>query len=339
MKAGKEYEILIENLYRELEPNAIITQDDYIYDKNAQIKRQIDVSIKYKFAGVNHLIIIQAKDYKHKANITVVDQFQKVIEDVNANKGILICANGFTKSALTKAKNYGIECLTVHSATNKKWETLLKIPVKVTTHEFTLDNSILLNIAHKAGREVKLLDDTFSYDCKNLLSITDIINEQIFKKMGWHYIIKSKKIRLDLKKLKLFHSFDNEMLPIEDGFVEIKYLKTKIKTFYIDPSNYIYTTDHLKENGELHNLTITKETINRILEDDFINDKSILDKPVINFTKYLFNENIYLSNFEFKVKGGIEGDFFIKDNKILDINDRTKAFVELEQLLKNQHIV
>ena len=336
MKAGKEYEILIENLYKELEPNAIVTQDDYIYDKNAQIKRQIDVSIRYQFAGINHLIIIQAKDYKHKANITVVDQFQKVIEDVNANKGILICANGFTKSALTKSKNYGIECLTVHSATNKKWDVLLKIPVKITTHEFTLDNSILLNIAHKAGKQVNFLEDTFSYDCKNLLSITDIINDHIFKKMGWHYIIKSKKIRLDLRKLNIFHSFDNEMLPIEEGYVEIKYLKTKTKKFLIDPSNYIYTTDHLQQSGKLQNLTITQETLDKILKNDFSNDNNIEDKPIINFTKYLFNENIHYTTFEFNVKGGIEGKFFFKNDKIMDIIDRTKAIVELEQLLNKQ---
>ena len=327
MKAGKEYELLIEKLYRELEPNAIVTHDDYIYDRQAQINRQIDVSIKYRFAGTNHLIIIQAKDYKHKANVTLVDQFQKVVEDVNANKGILICAKGFSKAALTKAKNYGIECLTIHSAINKKWETLLKVPVKMTTHEFSLDNSILLNIAHKAGTQVNLLGDTYSFDCKNLVGLTDIIDQHIFKKMNWLDIIKSKKIRLDLKKLNLFHSFDNEMLPIEEGHIEITFLKTKTKKFYIEPSNYIYSTDHLQETGQLHNLTISKDTIDKILFENFDNNKNIEEKPIVNCAKYLFNENMYHMNFEFLVKGGIEGRFYVKENKIMEINERNNSII------------
>jgi ribosomal protein L18E len=193
MKAGKEYELLIEQLYSDLEPNAIVTHDDHIYDAQAKIKRQIDVSIKYQFAGVNNLIIVEVKDYKHKASISVVDQFQQVIEDVNANKGILICSKGFSKTAINKAKSYGIECLTVHSALNKKWETLLKIPVRKVIHEFTLNCDVMLNIAHKVGEKVKFLNDTFSYDGLNIVSSSEIILEHIINKKDWTYIKKSKK--------------------------------------------------------------------------------------------------------------------------------------------------
>lgn len=335
MKAGKEYELLVEKLYKDLEPNAIITHDDHIYDTQAKIKRQIDVSIKYKFAGVNHLIIVEVKDYKHKADISVVDKFQQVIEDVNANKGILICSKGFSKTALTKAKNYGIECLTIYSALNKKWETILKIPVKKIEHQFSLKDDILLNIAHKAGKKVKMLPDTFSYDGINIISSSDIIIDHIINKMGWNYIKKKKKLKLDLKHLKIYHSFDDEMLLIEKGYLEINYLKSSVKKFYVEPTNYIYESDQINDTNKLHNLTISQETLEDIRNKNE-NNKDIVESPIITTTIFKFNENSYNMSFRFNVKGGIEGDFFIKGNKILDKNDRNKSIVELENILKSK---
>jgi hypothetical protein len=335
MKAGKEYELLIEQLYRDLEPNAIITYDDHIYDAQAKIKRQIDVSIKYQFAGVSHLIIIEVKDYKHKADISVVDKFQQVIEDVNANKGILICSKGFSKTALNKAKSYGIECLTVHSALNKKWETLVKIPVKKLIHEFSLKDSFVLNIAHKAGKKVKMLPDTFSYDGINIINSTDIIIDHIIKKMGWNYIKKRKTIKLDLKNLNIYHYFDDEMLLIEKGFFEINYLKSSIKKFYIEPTNYLYSSDQINKTNKLHNLTISQETLDDILHKNE-NNKEINEPEIITATLFKFNDNSYRMNFGFNVKGGIEGNFFVKGNELMEINDRNKSILELENLLKSK---
>jgi ribosomal protein L18E len=335
LKAGKEYELLVEKLYKDLEPNAIITHDDHIYDAQARIKRQIDVSIKYKFAGVNHLIIVEVKDYKHKADISVVDKFQQVIEDVNANKGILICSKGFSKTALTKAKNYGIECLTIYSALNKKWETILKIPVKKIVHQFSLKDDILLNIAHKAGKKVKMLPDTFSYDGINIINSSDIIIDHIINKMGWNYIKKQKKIKLDLKQLNIYHSFDDEMLLIEKGYLEICYLKSSVKKFYVEPTNYIYEFDQINDTNKLHNLTISQQTLDNILHQNE-NNKDIIESAIITTTIFKFNENSYNMSFNFNFKGGIEGEFFIKGNKILEINDRNKSIVELENILKSK---
>jgi hypothetical protein len=336
MKAGKEYELLIEQLYRNLEPNAIITHDDHIFDAQAKIKRQIDVSIKYQFAGVNNLIIIEVKDYKQKADISVVDKFQQVIEDVNANKGILICSKGFSKTALNKSKSYGIECLTVHSALNKKWETLLKIPVRKVIHEFSLKDNIVLNIAHKAGKKVKLMADTFSYDGINVVSSSEIILDNVINKMGWNYIKKAKRIKLDLKSLKLYHAFNDEMLLIENGYLEISYLKSSIKKFYIEPTNYIYSSDQINQTNKLHNLTISQHTLDSIQNNQYENNKDINEPAIITATLFKFNKNSYM-DFGFNVNGLlIEGAFFVKGNKLLKVNDRNKSIVELENILKSK---
>ncbi|MDW9379510.1 restriction endonuclease [Chryseobacterium sp. JV558] len=339
MKAGKEYELLIANMYRSLEPNAEVTHDDQIYDDRAKITRQIDVSIKYKFAGTDHLIIVQAKDYKIKANISVVDQFQTVIADTKANKGILICSNGFTESALVKAKSYGIDCLTVHSALNKKWETLLKIPVKKVVHEFSFYSKVLYAIPDEFDEKSTIIADVYSYDGINIVYGRDIIMDNIINKMGWDYIKKIKKININLKKLGMFQYIAEKMVPITEGFIEINYEGSKVLNFYVDPANYIYSNDHISGDKVLHNLTITQKTLDDLMEDRHVNDKSITDSPIISASLYNFKDGGGSTlEISFNVKGGIEGDFLIKGNRILSNDKWENYIIELENNLniKNQ---
>ncbi|KAA2223061.1 restriction endonuclease [Chryseobacterium sediminis] len=335
MKAGKEYELLIANMYQSLEPNALVTHDDHIFDDRGKIMRQIDVSIKYKFAGADHLIIVQAKDHKHKADIAIVDQFRQVITDTKANKGILVCSNGFTKAAITKAESYGIECLTVHSAINKKWETLLKIPVRKVINEFGLNMNFTLAIPVNKMEGFNMPADTFSYDKKNVVVICDIINDHIFGKLGWEYIKKQKNIRIDLSKIELYHYANSEMVPVTGGFIEINYIKSSTKQFYITPKNYIYSKDHIKDKGTLHNMTITQDILDNIVTGDNENDKDVKEDPIITLTTFGFNNmETFFSNFSFNVKGEIEGDFFTKENILMKNDERGREVVQIERILK-----
>lgn len=323
-------------MYRSLEPNAEVTHDDHIYDDRAKITRQIDVSIKYKFAGMDHLIIVQAKDYKIKANVAVVDQFQTVIADTKANKGILICSKGFSESALTKAKSYGIECLTVHSALNKKWEKTLNVPVRKIVHEFSIKSDVWFKV--KAGT-LKIIENTYSYDGVNVIGLQNVIHDHIIDKMGWEYIKKTKNLRVDLKRLSLYHAFDLEMLPVIDGFIEISYLKSSVQNFHIVPEGYLYSTDQIRETNQLHDLTITAEMLESLAVKDFENDKEVKDKPQIIVTVFKFisgNATLGSVNYYFGLDMGIEGEIFIKGKTIMFDDDRTRAIVDLQNKINRK---
>lgn len=335
MKAGKEYELLVERMYRELEPNAIVTFDDKIFDSRAQINRQIDVSIRYRFAAVDHLIIVEAKDHKHKADIAVVDKFQSVIEDTNANKGILICSSGFTKAAINKAKSNGIECLTVHSALKKNWETLVKIPVEKILYDFSLDLDAMINIEHLAGKKIDFIDQIYSYDGLNVVSITDLVFDLVLKKFEWAEIKKGKEISVDLGKAGVFQAFGKEMLPIESGILKVKYIKSSRSKFYVDPINYIYEKNLTKDTTDLHNLTISSETFESIMYNTYQNDSTILDSPIISAKVFRYNKGYCHMSINFNVNGGIDGAYYIKDRRLMKDDKRGKAIVELERILKS----
>jgi len=142
MKPGKRYEELIHKIYRELEPHAEVRIDDKIMGSISGIERQIDVSIRTKIAGHDILIIVQAKDHKRKGDVNMVGEFNSVVQDVNASKGILICSSGFTRVAKETAKKMGIDVCSAHDANSKQWQTEIKIPIVKKSLRVDYDTSV-----------------------------------------------------------------------------------------------------------------------------------------------------------------------------------------------------
>lgn len=134
----KDYETLIHKIYTELEPNADVKKNDFIYGKNTNTKRQIDISIRTKIAGHNILIIVQAKKLKKPADVNIVGEFESVIRDVQAARGILICHSGFTKKAKEYAANIKIDLCTAHDASQQDWQTKIEVPVIKTSIKIDL---------------------------------------------------------------------------------------------------------------------------------------------------------------------------------------------------------
>jgi hypothetical protein len=138
--SGKPFEDLIYKIYKELEPYASIKKNDRIKGWESGIDREIDISIRKDFGGHEILMIIQAKDHKTKADVKILGEFDSVIRDVRASRGILICNAGFTKTANEYAKNRAIDLCTAHDASNKDWQGEIKIPIvrKSTTVNYSL---------------------------------------------------------------------------------------------------------------------------------------------------------------------------------------------------------
>ncbi|MGI4734143.1 MAG: restriction endonuclease [Janthinobacterium lividum] len=81
-------------------------------------KRQLDVLIDFRYnADLSRRIIIDAKRRKRPIDIKEVEAFEGLMRDVNAQRGILFCSNGYTKSALKRAQEHiGIRLVTEEEA-------------------------------------------------------------------------------------------------------------------------------------------------------------------------------------------------------------------------------
>ena len=92
-------------------------------------KRQIDVLLENKIFGLDFLTIIECKDHNRKLSIKYIDEFSSKLNDVNANKGILVSRKGFSTQAIKKAKDYGITLCTINDFESADWLPRIDYPI------------------------------------------------------------------------------------------------------------------------------------------------------------------------------------------------------------------
>lgn len=69
------------------------------------IKREVDVLIDARLAAdVTRRVIVDAKYRKRKVDIKVVEEFEGMMRDCRADRGIIVCSSGFSEAALRRAQ-------------------------------------------------------------------------------------------------------------------------------------------------------------------------------------------------------------------------------------------
>ncbi len=112
VRKGRKLEIIIQQLEMLVTDEDVeIKSPDYIYDKVAQIEREVDISIKGKLGTHKLLIIIECRDRPSgpKENLLWIEQIYTKTKDINANKVLAVTTTDYTPAAKTKADFYGIE--------------------------------------------------------------------------------------------------------------------------------------------------------------------------------------------------------------------------------------
>ena len=72
---------------------------------------------------------MDCKDYKSPVDVKDVEQFIALVDDVSANKGVMVSANGFTSSAKIRARDAGLDLYRLVDAENHDWQAYVSIPV------------------------------------------------------------------------------------------------------------------------------------------------------------------------------------------------------------------
>lgn len=160
------YQKLAAAIYAQLEPYATVTHDDKIMGLETGNERQIDVSIRYKIAGHEILIIIQAKNFIRRVDVTKVGEFLSVIQDVRASKGIMICNAGYSSGAKQWAKNRNIDLCSLHDAQSADWPLKLKLPF------VWVENSARIDISVVLVPDVTVTEDTI-FDIRHVILSAD----------------------------------------------------------------------------------------------------------------------------------------------------------------------
>ncbi len=113
-ESWKEFEQLVarlESIF--LNSDIKVTPNDHIPDKVTGEMRQIDISLRGSVGSVPILVIIECKELSRSVDVTYVERLAKVREKVGANKAVAVSSKGFTKAAVTTAKDEGIDLRTL----------------------------------------------------------------------------------------------------------------------------------------------------------------------------------------------------------------------------------
>jgi hypothetical protein len=127
-KASRELERLVARIQQQLAPKAEVRHDVMLIGRHTKRKRQIDVLVSERVGQYDIKIVIDCKDYKTAVDVKGVEEFYGLLEDVGAQKGVLVCPKGFTSTAKIRAAGLQIELYSPVDTDIHKWTVRVTIP-------------------------------------------------------------------------------------------------------------------------------------------------------------------------------------------------------------------
>ena len=146
-KKWKKFEKLISEIQKSLAPSAQVIHNEKVFGKITQTNRQVDISVKQNIGHYKIFIAIECKDCKDPVDIDIIEGFAEKLKDIEANKGVIVSASGFTETAKKKAGAAGIEIYRLVDTSKHDWQTDVSIPVvcdfrKIKRSQFVFKSSI-----------------------------------------------------------------------------------------------------------------------------------------------------------------------------------------------------
>jgi Restriction endonuclease len=114
---ARHYESLVKLVFEDLFRNSCLLSPDADqrriwhgrkYVGKSGHEHEIDVSLLFDVGGISFLILIECKHYQRSVEASDILQFCSRIEDIGAQKGILVTTKGFQRGAQKIASAHGI---------------------------------------------------------------------------------------------------------------------------------------------------------------------------------------------------------------------------------------
>lgn len=154
----RRFEKLVAQVQQELAPNALVTHNDQIKGYESEMLRQIDITVKQKIGQYDMLIAIDCKDYQTPVDVNGVGEFISLIKDIQANKGVMVAANGFSDTAKRVGVKAGLDLYRLVDTETHDWQTYVSIPVLCDFRRIQFQFSIPQFLAFMDPREIVLYD-------------------------------------------------------------------------------------------------------------------------------------------------------------------------------------
>ena len=104
-KRSNDFQSLIKTIYDQIVPKGgTVTESGMVYDREAETLREVDILVKYRYAGHDFRFIVECRDRSRTETIEWIDALVGKTKSLNVNKVIAVSSKGFSVSAINKAK-------------------------------------------------------------------------------------------------------------------------------------------------------------------------------------------------------------------------------------------
>lgn len=235
--------------------NVKIYTSHYIQDKVTKRGREHDIVLYFKEKHHTLKVAIECKDWNKKIGSPQIEAFVTKCQDTLIDRGIMVSSLGFTKPAIIKARDKGIDCLMLEQVESLHWQKakylekqehkLIKVFVGIVRKNNTPIDFAHYEIIDKGGNvfSEKILRFNAEETNRNL--------KMIFEK-GIHTV----RVPIKAKGFQLRNINDKSIIPISEMFFDltIQCIITKIPFL-----NYRYTNQD--SNTILSDLSVAKTEI------------------------------------------------------------------------------
>jgi hypothetical protein len=156
-----EYELLVKSVYQEILNHEGVETIEVTHnqklDGKSGIAHQIDVLWRFRRAGIEHLVIIECKNYGKNVELGDVRSFHSVVEDIKGSQGVMVTRVGFQSGATEFAKHHGIGLKLLRAPVEEDWDGLIKsVDIFIASKSFDSRRqaSILFGVPREFGDQV-----------------------------------------------------------------------------------------------------------------------------------------------------------------------------------------
>ncbi|SDY75791.1 Restriction endonuclease [Nitrosomonas sp. Nm58] len=149
-KRTNDFQSLIKTIYEQIvhDFGGKVTESSMVFDKEAEILREVDILVEYKYAGHDFSFVVECRDRSRSETVEWIDGLVGKTKSLNVNKVIAVSSKGFASSAKRKAQKNGIETLTLEKAEEIDW---VKYPIKPGVIVITDDIYQIHDVLYKDG--------------------------------------------------------------------------------------------------------------------------------------------------------------------------------------------
>ena len=124
----EQLEQLVAKIQRQLAPNAQVIHNAKVTGRRTGVTRQVDVLVRDRIGQYEIMIAIECKDHNSPIDVKGVEEFEGLLSDVGAQKGVLVCPKGFTSTAKVLAEKLQIELYSPVDTDPHKWQAKATVP-------------------------------------------------------------------------------------------------------------------------------------------------------------------------------------------------------------------